>query len=197
MPLQFDMFFRKPYEFTEKQTSLGCNWPTIFFEVSSSDSLGRHRTEGYAWTELPYNVGCSMVQLQSWYPTGDSFTNQLRRYFIGGTPQLEDYQFLGPKNAYEDKKLSRYGFRTTPAGQLFLRFNCMHQSRECAEVFLLKKSDHFSSFGHKERHFDIISVLSQLFALPLYSQLQRLSKRPERNSGRPNADLTRRMTKLL
>ena len=51
----------------------------------------------------------------------------MKRYFVGGTPELEDLSYCG--NTKDSDLLSRYGFRTVTSGQIRLRMNIIHQGK--------------------------------------------------------------------
>jgi Meckel syndrome type 1 protein len=75
------------------QTDFLPKMPKILFEVASYDSWNRYRTEGYAWHQLPTKPGSYEHALPCWRPRGDSFIYELRRFFIGGSPELEDISY--------------------------------------------------------------------------------------------------------
>ncbi len=65
-----------------------------------------------------------------------------RRYFIGGTPELEDLSYCGTPALVSEKDqiFSRYGFRTASSGNVRLRMNVIHQ------VGLHMRFSHFTVF---------------------------------------------------
>uniref|UniRef100_H2YNN2 Meckel syndrome type 1 protein n=1 Tax=Ciona savignyi TaxID=51511 RepID=H2YNN2_CIOSA len=69
-------------------------WPRIFIHVISSDTWGRRRTEGYGYLTLPTAPGGHTMEVECWRPLGNagysSIAAELRRFFIGGNPELED-----------------------------------------------------------------------------------------------------------
>ena len=67
--------------------------------------------------------------VETWRPIMDN--TEMRRYFIGGTPELEDLSFCGGSNALVNNSnvLSRYGFRTMTSGKIRTRMYIMHQSK--------------------------------------------------------------------
>ncbi|VDP75270.1 unnamed protein product [Schistosoma mattheei] len=76
-------------------------WPTLYFEVQSLDFWTRSRTEGYGFTELPRIAGAHSIIVSCWRPVGDSVVEELRRFFIGGTCQLEDPTFAKIPGSFE------------------------------------------------------------------------------------------------
>lgn len=97
-------------------------WPQLFFEVVSVDSWSRVRAEGYGFTSVPYGAGCHDVTLPTWRPLrsdGSAAAGELRRYFVGGSPELEDLAYAGtPGDVADGKILSRFGFRTVNSGSI-------------------------------------------------------------------------------
>ncbi|XP_037090800.1 Meckel syndrome type 1 protein-like [Pollicipes pollicipes] len=77
----------------EEQADGWHRWPTLYVEVLSEDMLGVCRTEGYCHLSVPPTAGALERRLAAWRPTGDR-TAQLRRFFIGGSPELEDPSFV-------------------------------------------------------------------------------------------------------
>jgi len=94
-------------------------WPQIFFEVVSVDSWSRVRAEGYASAAVPYAAGCHDFSLPTWRPLRPGPAGELRRYFVGGAPELEDLSYAGiPGDVADGKILSRFGFRTITSGSI-------------------------------------------------------------------------------
>ena len=75
--------------------------PKILFEVASYDLWTRYRTEGYTWTQLPTKSGSMQEELPCWRPRGDSIIYELRRFFIGGSPELEDISYVCTPSDHE------------------------------------------------------------------------------------------------
>ena len=76
-------------------------WPVLFFEVNSVDSWSRHRTEGYTYTVLPSRPGAHELELPCWRPVGSSIACALRRFYIGGSPELEDPTYPYIPNSFD------------------------------------------------------------------------------------------------
>ena len=64
----------------------------------------RYRTEGYAAIPLPVLPGLYKFNIPTWRPSG-SIINSLRRFFTGGTYELEDITFCSIPKGHEDKIL--------------------------------------------------------------------------------------------
>lgn len=103
--------------------------PKILFEVASYDSWNRYRTEGYCWTQIPVKPGVYNESMPCWRPRGDSLIYELRRFFIGGSPELEDISYAAVPSNHEGSILSRFGFRTCTTGTLNIRLNSVFQSQ--------------------------------------------------------------------
>lgn len=81
------------------------SWPNLFLHVISSDSWGRRRTEGYGYVTMPTKPGLHDVIVHCWRPLGnfgfDQIAAEKRRFFIGGTPELEDVTFAAVPSTFE------------------------------------------------------------------------------------------------
>ena len=93
----------------------------------SLDHWSRVRTEGYGHISIPVHAGSYQeLKVDTWRPILRN--SEMKRYFIGGTPELEDLSYCGGSNP--DKPiLSRFGFQTMTSGQISLRMYVMHQSK--------------------------------------------------------------------
>ena len=96
--------------------------PKIFFQVASQDSWSRHRTEGYtyidvpslpgrlssdnrSWKKLSTFLGFYDEDVRCWRPRGDSIFNELRRFYIGGSNELEDISYVSIPKQFESEKV--------------------------------------------------------------------------------------------
>lgn len=71
----------------------------MFIEVLSIDGWNRCRTEGYGYVSLPPSPGLRTIVVSTWRPLSSNPTGEMRRFFIGGSPELEDIDFVGiPSN---------------------------------------------------------------------------------------------------
>ena len=66
----------------------------LYFVVLSLDGWGRFRTEGYGHYPVPHRPGRYTTTVSTWRPTG-SILDKLKRYFIGGSPELTDTTYTG------------------------------------------------------------------------------------------------------
>ncbi|XP_066925017.1 tectonic-like complex member MKS1 [Clytia hemisphaerica] len=123
-PFQFQL----QYTWPEENPCEFIKWPTLFFEVYSLDSWQRHRIEGYGYCQLPDIAGSTCFELDLWRPKGDSRNDEIRRFFIGGTPELEDTSYIKDLHG-TDEKVSKFFFKTVSTGTLVLRINTALQSK--------------------------------------------------------------------
>ncbi|KAJ8043977.1 Meckel syndrome type 1 protein [Holothuria leucospilota] len=136
-PFDIEMFY-KPDELEDNEDKMP-QWPQIFVEVLSIDSWHRYRTEGYGYIAIPSSPGTHVLEIQTWRPVGRSIFDDLRRFFIGGSPELEDPTYVSVPTTHDGKILSRFGFRTETTGSVTVKLHVMQQSRWVAfgQVVLL------------------------------------------------------------
>ncbi len=156
--------------------------PKILFEVASYDSWKRYRTEGYTWTQLPTTTNRSEEDLSCWRPRGDSIIYELRRFFIGGSPELEDISYVSIPSSHEGSILSRMGFRTTSTGSVKILLSTVFQS----QVFLAEKTKSLMGSKGKKQLLDrmgnysslneLIEVLGRYLMIKIYNCLNFLMK---------------------
>ncbi|GAB1603795.1 Meckel syndrome type 1 protein homolog [Argonauta hians] len=130
-PFNMELFYQTDQAGSdeEKLPSL----PVIYIEVLSLDSWRRFRTEGYTHYVLPSQTGHHKETLCCWRPTGVSPLSELRRFFIGGSPELEDPTFTCVPSTFEGKCLSKFGFRTETTGSVDIRLNLMLHSKALSD----------------------------------------------------------------
>lgn len=73
--------------------------------------------------------GTHVLEIQTWRPVGRSIFDDLRRFFIGGSPELEDPTYVAVPTTHDGKILSRFGFRTETTGSVTVKLHVMQQSR--------------------------------------------------------------------
>ncbi|KAL9980908.1 hypothetical protein ACROYT_G009550 [Oculina patagonica] len=105
------------------------HWPTLFLEVLSLDSWERFRTEGYGYITIPNKAGSYTVEVNTWRPIGNGTGPEMRRFFIGGSPELEDPTYPQKPVMADEKVLSKYFFRTAASGSVAVKFHIMQQSQ--------------------------------------------------------------------
>ena len=103
------------------------SWPRLLFAVVSLDNWSRYRTEGYAAVPLPALPGSHELRAPTWRATG-SVINSLRRFFTGGTYELDDITYCGVPSGHRGKVLDKSQLKVTPSGYIKLRTNVVHQT---------------------------------------------------------------------
>ncbi|XP_050474086.1 tectonic-like complex member MKS1 [Bombus huntii] len=116
------------------------SWPRLLLSVTSLDNWFRYRTEGYAVIPLPVLPGSYKFNIPTWRPTG-SIINTLRRFFTGGTYELEDITHCSIPKGHEDKMLNKSYLNVTPSGYIKLNMNIIHQTHGS-----IKQDDHLNYF---------------------------------------------------
>ncbi|NWS78518.1 MKS1 protein, partial [Crotophaga sulcirostris] len=117
-------------------------WPVLYFEVLSLDFWQRYRVEGYGSLVLPSSPGLHTLTIPTWRPVGLGVVAELRRFFIGGSPELEDLTYIRIPSTFKGERLSRFGFRTETTGSVTFRLHCLQQSKTFLES---------STLGHRMR----------------------------------------------
>ncbi|XP_061231734.1 tectonic-like complex member MKS1 [Neopsephotus bourkii] len=129
-PFTLEMFFT---EGAESEESLP-QWPVLYFEVLSLDFWQRYRVEGYGSLVLPASPGVHNFTIPTWRPVELGTVAELRRFFIGGSPELEDITYVRTPSTFEGERLSRFGFRTETTGSVTFRLYCLQQSKAFLET---------------------------------------------------------------
>lgn len=88
----------------------------------------RYRIEGYAALSLPLTPGSYKFTIPTWRAKG-SFIDALRRFFIGGSYELEDITYCGIPTAHEGKILDKSNLKVVSSGNIKIHVNIIHQNR--------------------------------------------------------------------
>ncbi|CAF0909047.1 unnamed protein product [Adineta steineri] len=133
-PFEFELWYKPSAVSADHELP---RMPKIYFQVASQDVWNRHRVEGYTYIDIPSLPGFYNEELSCWRPRGDSIFNELRRFYIGGSNELEDISYVSIPKQFESEKnnntpLSRFGFRTVSTGLLNIRLNVVFQSQSLA-----------------------------------------------------------------
>ncbi|XP_005141786.3 tectonic-like complex member MKS1 isoform X2 [Melopsittacus undulatus] len=129
-PFTLEMFFTQGAESEESLPQ----WPVIYFEVLSLDFWQRYRVEGYGSLVLPASPGVHNLTIPTWRPVELGTVAELRRFFIGGSPELEDITYVRTPSTFKGERLSRFGFRTETTGSVTFRLYCLQQSKAFLET---------------------------------------------------------------
>ncbi|XP_036613949.1 Meckel syndrome type 1 protein isoform X2 [Trichosurus vulpecula] len=111
-------------------------WPVLYLEVISLDFWQRYRVEGYGSIILPLAPGSHTMTVSTWRPVESGTLAELRRFFIGGSLELEDLSYVRIPGNFKGNRLSRFGFRTETTGSVTFRFHCLQQSKAFSESSL-------------------------------------------------------------
>ncbi|GFS26615.1 Meckel syndrome type 1 protein [Elysia marginata] len=112
-------------------------------------------------TSLTDDIGIHTEKAHCWRPVGNSVFDNLRRFFTGGTPEIEDPTYVAVPSTFDGKYLSKFGFRTQSTGTVTARFSVMLQSRTFMESKANKRSlgSLLESLGITAMQANITSVL--------------------------------------
>ncbi|KRX72301.1 26S proteasome non-ATPase regulatory subunit 14 [Trichinella sp. T6] len=125
-PIELELCLDLDYYYVSEDYPM---WPQLFLTVMSLDTYNRYRLEGYGYMSLPTDPGISEHIVNTWRPAEDVVSN-LRRFFIGGSFELEDVLCCRYAKSFEGERiLSKYGFRTVSSGSVKLKFYSIHQCR--------------------------------------------------------------------
>uniref|UniRef100_A0A672HKN0 MKS transition zone complex subunit 1 n=1 Tax=Salarias fasciatus TaxID=181472 RepID=A0A672HKN0_SALFA len=119
------------------------SWPVLYFKVLSLDSWQRFRTEGYGYLLFPAAPGRHTVTCHTWRPLQTGTVSALRRFFIGGSPELEDISYVRVPGTFKGERLSRFGFCTETSGSVTFNLHCIQQARELFVRSSVRKMNFF------------------------------------------------------
>uniref|UniRef100_A0A5F9D4W5 MKS transition zone complex subunit 1 n=1 Tax=Oryctolagus cuniculus TaxID=9986 RepID=A0A5F9D4W5_RABIT len=134
-PFTFEAFFLHEDESADSLPE----WPVLYCEVLSLDFWQRYRVEGYGAVVLPVTPGSYTLTVSTWRPVELGTLAELRRFFIGGSLELEDLSYVRIPGTFKGERLSRFGFRTETTGSVTFRLHCLQQSRAFMESSSLRK----------------------------------------------------------
>uniref|UniRef100_A0A671WIC5 MKS transition zone complex subunit 1 n=2 Tax=Sparus aurata TaxID=8175 RepID=A0A671WIC5_SPAAU len=148
-PFSFEAFYMCEKESEESVPQ----WPVLYFKVLSLDSWQRYRTEGYGYLLFPAIPGKHTVTCHTWRPLQTGTVSALRRFFIGGSPELEDHSYVRIPGTFKGERLSRFGFCTETTGSVTFNLHCIQQARAFVDANMLKK--------RRQKVFDQLGGFSQ------------------------------------
>ncbi|XP_076607555.1 tectonic-like complex member MKS1 isoform X2 [Chaetodon auriga] len=148
-PFSFEAFYMCEKESEESVPQ----WPVLYFKVLSLDSWQRYRTEGYGYLLFPATPGKHTVTCHTWRPLQTGTVSALRRFFIGGSAELEDLSYVRVPGTFKGERLSRFGFCTETTGSVTFNLHCVQQARAFVDAALLKK--------RRQKVFDQLGGFSQ------------------------------------
>uniref|UniRef100_A0A8C9Z317 MKS transition zone complex subunit 1 n=1 Tax=Sander lucioperca TaxID=283035 RepID=A0A8C9Z317_SANLU len=106
------------------------------FYMSEKESEGKHTITCHTWRPLQTGTGSA-----------------LRRFFIGGSPELEDHSYVRIPGTFKGERLSRFGFCTETTGSVTFNLHCLQQARAFVDATMLKK--------RRQKVFDQLGGFSQ------------------------------------
>eukprot|EP01112_Ceratiomyxa_fruticulosa_P012342 TRINITY_DN340_c1_g2_i1.p1 TRINITY_DN340_c1_g2~~TRINITY_DN340_c1_g2_i1.p1 ORF type:complete len:592 (-),score=105.24 TRINITY_DN340_c1_g2_i1:1141-2916(-) len=108
--------------------------PHLYFIVNSYDEWERHRVVGYGYMSLPVTPGRHYYDIKTWRPKGSVYS-QLKSYFIGGSPELQDINYIYmPKDHTQlqtgkiTTPMLKFPFATISSGELSIRMDVVTHS---------------------------------------------------------------------
>lgn len=104
----------------------------IFLFVSNIDTQNidlfyRYRIEGYAALPIPMTPGRYEFTIPTWRAKG-SIIDTLRRFFVGGSYELEDITYCSIPMSHEGKVLDKSNLKVVPSGDIKIYMNIIFQS---------------------------------------------------------------------
>uniref|UniRef100_A0AAZ3S7P6 Meckel syndrome type 1 protein n=1 Tax=Oncorhynchus tshawytscha TaxID=74940 RepID=A0AAZ3S7P6_ONCTS len=130
------------------------NWSTLpFHSLSGVTQTCRTKTIGkddVAFFSYPFSFesffrredeteGKHTITCHTWRPLQTGTVSELRRFFIGGSPELEDYSYVRVPGTFKGERLSRFGFRTQTTGSVTFNLHCIQHARAFVDASTLKK----------------------------------------------------------
>nr|XP_057942989.1 Meckel syndrome type 1 protein isoform X1 [Doryrhamphus excisus] len=150
-PFTFEAFYM-----TEKESEESVpHWPVLYFKVLSLDDWQRYRTEGYGYLLFPDTAGKHTQTCHTWRPVQTGTASAMRRFFIGGSPELEDHSYVRIPGHFKGERLSRLGFSTESSGSVTFNLHCIQQSKAFVDSATSKRrrhyvADHTHGFSHHD-----------------------------------------------
>ncbi|XP_031985929.1 Meckel syndrome type 1 protein isoform X2 [Corvus moneduloides] len=159
-PFTVDLFYTQ-----EDEDSLP-QWPVLYFEVLSLDFWQRYRVEGYGSLVLPASPGVHVLTIPTWRPVELGTVAEMRRFFIGGSPELEDLTYIRIPSTFKGKHFSRFGFRTETTGSVTFRLYCLQQSKAFLENSALRQRmqsvlDRLGGFSQQSSVYNVLEAFQR------------------------------------
>uniref|UniRef100_A0A9J8DI88 MKS transition zone complex subunit 1 n=1 Tax=Cyprinus carpio carpio TaxID=630221 RepID=A0A9J8DI88_CYPCA len=127
------------------------NWSSVPFHcLSGVTQTCRTHSEDVAFFSYPFSFetffhkedesdGYHRMTCHTWRPLQSGTVAELRRFFIGGAPELEDISYVRVPGTFKGERLSRFGFRTQTTGSVTFTLNCIQHARAFIDANTLKK----------------------------------------------------------
>uniref|UniRef100_A0A8D0H510 MKS transition zone complex subunit 1 n=1 Tax=Sphenodon punctatus TaxID=8508 RepID=A0A8D0H510_SPHPU len=110
--------------------------------------------------------GSHILTAPTWRPVELGTVSELRRFFIGGSLELEDITYVRVPGTFQGSRLSRFGFRTEMTGSVTFRFHCLQQSKAFLESSSLRKRmqnvlDRFGGFSQQNSLYNVLEAFQR------------------------------------
>ena len=105
---------------------------SLFLSIVSRDAHERLSLLGYALCSPPAVAGSTVEDVGAWR-LAESRSDALRRFFVGGTEELQDLRALGLPAAFDSSQascLNKHGLQTVTTGSVRLRLNTIVQQHQ-------------------------------------------------------------------
>lgn len=122
--------------------------------------------EGYGSLVLPASPGVHVLTIPTWRPVELGTVAEMRRFFIGGSPELEDLTYIRIPSTFKGKHFSRFGFRTETTGSVTFRLYCLQQSKAFLENSALRQRmqsvlDRLGGFSQQSSVYDVLEAFQR------------------------------------
>ncbi|XP_061819040.1 tectonic-like complex member MKS1 isoform X1 [Nerophis lumbriciformis] len=159
-PFTFEAFYMSEKESGESLP----HWPLLYFKVLSLDAWQRCRTEGYGYLLFPDTPGRHTLTCHTWRPLQTGTVSAMRRFFIGGSPELEDPSYVRMPGHFKGERLSRFGFCTESSGSVTFNLHCIQQSKAFVDSSTLRRRKHYvADHTHGFSHHDTLMSTMEAF----------------------------------
>ncbi|XP_046447683.1 Meckel syndrome type 1 protein-like [Daphnia pulex] len=105
--------------------------PLLLLEVYDVNMWNRQKSVGYGFTHVPLTPGSYSIAIPTWRPYITETSLQLREYFLGLAPQIENIKYAGIPNDNHNNEspsvLGRFPLGTETSGSVQVRFDTMIQ----------------------------------------------------------------------
>ncbi|KAG8122870.1 hypothetical protein E2320_018330 [Naja naja] len=114
----------------------------------------------------PDDTGVHTLSVSTWRPVELGTISELRRFFIGGSPELEDITYTKVPSTFTGDRLSRFGFRSETTGSVTFRLNCLQQSKAFLESSSMKKRmqsvlDRLGNFSQQSSLYNVLEAFQR------------------------------------
>lgn len=138
----------------------------LYFKVLSLDYWQRYRTEGYGYLVLPATPGKHIVTCHTWRPLQSGTLSGLRRFFIGGSPELEDHSYVRVPGTFKGGRLSRFGFCSETTGSVVFNLHCIQHARAFVDARDVRKKrqgvlDQLGGFSQQGAVYNIMEAFQR------------------------------------